>query len=169
MTIEETQLLNDLIKVGLPILGTLLGGVIGAASTFLVTKLNHSNERIREITQKRLELVLQVANDVTEFEHLISTYITAISNHLQGLAPIDLDDARRAIISRNQPLRRARMNLKLLNLTAAEEHLEEYVELTREVIAKGPNLKAARASELAKIITKGPMKFYSSLASELPN
>ncbi|MBF4992159.1 hypothetical protein [Methylophilus sp. QUAN] len=168
MTLEETQLFNDLIKVGLPIMGTLLGGLIGATSTFMITKLNHSNERIREITQKRLDLVLQIANDVTEFEHLISTYATAISNHLQGLASIDMEDARKAVINRNQPLRRARMNLKLLNLKEAENYLEEYVELTREVISKGPNLKVSRASELTKTITKGPIQFYSSLASEFP-
>ena len=60
------------------------------------------------------------------------------------------------------------MTLKILGLKEAEAHLEEYVELTREVISKGPYLEMPRVSELAKIITKGPVKFYSALASEFP-
>lgn len=169
MTNEEVQLLNDLVKVGVPVMGTVLGGVLGAVSTYFVTRLNHSNDRDKETTKKRLELVLQAANDVAEFEHLIGTYVTAISNHVQGLkGAIDMEEARQAIVTRNQPLRRARMTLKILGLKDAEAHLEEYVELTREVIAKGPYLKMPRVSDLAKIITKGPVQFYSALASEFP-
>jgi hypothetical protein len=169
MTNEEVQLLNDLVKVGVPVIGTVLGGVLGAVSTYFVTRLNHSNDRDKETTKKRLELVLQAANDVAEFEHLIGTYATAVSNHVQGLeGAIDMEEARQAILTRNQPLRRARMTLKILGLKDAEAHLEEYVELTREVITKGPYLKMPRVSELAKTITRGPVQFYSALASEFP-
>lgn len=169
MTNEEIQLLNDLVKVGFPVVGTILGGVVGAASTYLIARLNHSNDRAKETARKRLDLVLQAANDVAEFEHLIGTYATAVSNHVQRLkGSIDMEEARQAIINRNQPLRRARMTLKILGLKEAEVHLEEYVELTREVISKGPHLEMPRASELAKIITKGPVKFYSALAYEFP-
>jgi uncharacterized protein (DUF4213/DUF364 family) len=170
MTNEELQVLNDVVKVGFPVVGTLLGGVLGGVSTYFVTKLNHKNERTKEITKKRLDLVLQAANDVAEFEHLIGTYATAISNHVQELeGAIDMEAARHALINRNQPLRRARMTLKLLWLRAAEEELEAYVEVTREIVAKGPNLKMPRVSELAKIVTRGPVKFYAALASEFPS
>lgn len=169
MTNEEAQLLNDLVKVGVPVMGTVLGGVLGAVTTYFVTRLNHSNDRYKETTKKRLELVLQAANDVAEFEHLIGLYATAISNHVQGLeGSIDLEEARQAVVNRNQPLRRARMTLKILGIKDAEAHLEEYVELTREVLMKGPYLKMPRVSELAKIITRGPVQFYSALASEFP-
>jgi len=169
MTNEEVQLLNDLVKVGLPIVGTILGGALGAVSTYFITKLNHINDRDKETTKKRLELVLQTANDVAEFEHLIGTYAFAVSNHVQGFeVSTSMEEARQAIVNRNQPLRRARMTLKILGLKDAEEHLEEYVELTREVISKGPNLKMPRVSELAKAITRGPVKFYSALACEFP-
>jgi gas vesicle protein len=168
MTHEEIQLLSDAIKLGFPVLGTLLGGIIGALTTFLITRANHKNDRAKEELKKRYELILQAANDITEFEHLIGTYATAISNHVQGLkGAIDMESARHEIVNRNQPLRRARMVLKLLNLKEAETHLESYIETTREVISKGPNLKPERASELAKIITRGPVQFYESLAPEL--
>lgn len=168
MTSEEIQLYSDIVKVGFPVAGTLLGGVVGALSTFFIAKLNHKNEDRKEILNKRHELVLQAANDITEFEHLIGIYATAISNHVQGLeGAIDMEAARHEIVNRNQPLRRARMTIKVLGLTNSEELLEEYIEVTREVIAKGPNLNAERISELSKIITKGPVKFYESLSSEL--
>jgi len=78
-----------------------------------------------------------------------------------------MDTARQAIVNNNQSLRRARMTLKILGLSDAEKHLEEYIEVTREVISYGPNIKPERISDIAKIITKGPVKFYESLAPEL--
>jgi gas vesicle protein len=168
MTNEEIQLYNDIVKVGFPVLGAFLGGLIGALSTFIITKLNHGNENRKEAIKKRHELVLQAATNITEFEHLIGTYATAVSNHIRKLdGSIDMDAAKRALVNNNQSLRKARMTLKVLGLTKSEELLEEYIEYTREVIAYGPNLKAERISELAKIITKGPVKFYESLAPEL--
>ena len=169
MTDQEVQLLSDTVKVGFPILGTIFGAVLGAVSTYFVTRLNYSNDQRRAVAQKRLELVLEAANDVTEFEHLAGTYACAVSNHVQGLTDkIDMDEAFRALASKNQSVRRARMHLKLLGLKQAEAHLEEYIELTREVIAKGPHSKMPRISELAKIIAKGPVKFYESLSTEFP-
>lgn len=169
MTEPELQLLSDLVKVGIPVAGTILGGLAGAASTLFVTRLNHTATRSGEATKKRLELVLQAANDVAEFEHLIGTYATAVSNHVQGLAgAIDMEEARRAVVNNNQPLRKARMTLKILSLEEAGTHLEEYIALTREVIGKGPYLKMPRVSELAKIIVRGPIKFYAALANEFP-
>ncbi len=168
MTNEEIQLFSDIVKVGFPVVGTLLGGAIGALSTFFVTQLNHKNENRKESLKKRHELIMQAANDITEFEHLIGIYATAISNHVQKLdGAIDMEAARHAVLNKNQPLRRARMILKLLQLKEAEMHLEAYLEMTREVVSMGPNLKPQRASELAKIITKGPIQFYESLAPEL--
>lgn len=168
MTSQEIQLLSDTVKVGFPILGTLLGGVIGALSTYFITRLNHTNENHKEALRKRHELILKAANEIAEFENLIGTYAFAISTHVQGLGgKIDIEEARQNLIKQNQPLRRARMILKLLDLKEAEKHLEEYLEYTREVIAYGPNLKPERASQLAKIVTRGPVSFYESLAPEL--
>jgi len=114
MTNEEIQLFSDIVKVGFPVMGTLLGGVIGATSTYFITKLNHKKESNKEAMQKRYELVLQAANDIAEFEHLIGTYATAVSNHVQKLeGAIDMEDARYKLLNNNQPLRRARMTLKL--------------------------------------------------------
>jgi gas vesicle protein len=168
MTEQEIQLYTDIVKVGFPVVGTILGGVIGALSTYLITKLNHSNEDRKEAIKRRHELVLSAAKDVTEFEHLIGTYATAVSNHVRKLeGAIDMESARLAIVNNNQALRRARMTLKILGLIESEKHLEEYIEVTREVIAYGPNIKPERISVLAKTITKGPVKFYESLAPEL--
>ncbi|MCS6160378.1 hypothetical protein [Shewanella baltica] len=168
MTQEEIQLYSDIVKVGFPIVGTVLGGVIGALSTYFITKLNHSNDDRKESLRRRQELVLEAAKDITEFEHLIGTYTTAVSNHVRQLdGAIDMEAARQAIVNNNQSLRRARMTLKILALTEAEKHLEDYIVVTREVIAYGPKIKPERIAEIAKVITKGPIKFYEALAPEL--
>lgn len=168
MTQEEIQLYSDIVKVGFPIVGTVLGGVIGALSTYFITKLNHSNDDRKESLRRRQELVLEAAKDITEFEHLIGTYTTAVSNHVRQLdGAIDMEVARQAIVNNNQSLRRARMTLKILALTEAEKHLEDYIVVTREVVAYGPKIKPERIAEIAKVITKGPIKFYEALAPEL--
>lgn len=56
MTQEEIQLYTDIVKVGFPIMGTVLGGVIGALSTYFITKLNHSNEDRKDAMRRRQEL-----------------------------------------------------------------------------------------------------------------
>lgn len=165
----EIQLLNDLVKVGVPVLGAILGGVVGATSTYLVTKLNHSNERNKVVLQRRLDLVLQTANDVAEFEHLASMYAVAVNNKIRGLqSSVDIEDARYALVNKNQPLRRARMTLKVLGLIEAESLLEEYTQVTRELFSIGLNNSASRAAELTDVIGKGPIRFYLSLSTEFP-
>jgi gas vesicle protein len=167
MAPEKIQLYNDIVKVGFPVIGTVLGGLIGALSTLLITKINHSNESHKESIKRRHDLILEAAKDITEFEHLIGTYASAVSNHVRNLdGGIDMALARQAVVNNNQALRRARMTLKILGLSDAEKNLEEYIEVTREVIALGPKIQPERIAVIAKIITKGPVRFYESLASE---
>ena len=168
MASEEIQLYNDIVKIGFPVLGTVLGGVIGAFSTYFITKLNHGNENKKEAIKKRHELILQTANDVTEFEHLIGVYVRALSKYIKNHEDsTDFEAAEQLFINRHQPLRRARMTLKVLGLSASESLLEEYIEITREILAKGKNLTTEKLTELAKTTSRGPIKFYESLASEL--
>ena len=166
MTNEEVQLLSDAIKIGFPVLGTIAGTIFGGVSTYLVTKLGYRNENIKDMTRRRFELLMQTANDIAEFEYFVGTFATALSNKIQELeGGTDFEEARDALV--HKPLRRARMSLKLLGLKDAEVHLEEYLKLTREVVACGTDLEQERASELAKIIVRGPIKFYECLSKEI--
>ena len=168
MTNEEVQLLSDAIKIGFPVLGTIAGTIFGGVSTYLVTKLGYRNENIKDMTRRRFELLMQTANDIAEFEYFVGTFATALSNKIQELeGGADFEEARDALVHKNMPLRRARMSLKLLGLKDAEVHLEEYLKLTREVVACGTDLEQERASELAKIIVRGPVKFYECLSKEI--
>lgn len=165
---EEIQLLTDAVKIGFPVIGTIVGTLIGGVSTYFITRINHRHDASKELVKRRFELLIQTANDVTEFENLVGRYVTEVSNKIQGLAgALDFEEARKDIYTKNQPLRRARMSLKVLGLKEAEANLEKYVEVTREVIRYGPNLSKERASELAKQIVIGPREFYESLAKEI--
>jgi hypothetical protein len=164
----EIQLLADAVKIGIPVFGTIAGTLIGGISTYWVTKLSHSQDDKKELSKRRFELLMQTANDVTEFEQVIGTYASAVSNKVQELkGGIDFEEARLNILTKHHPLRRARMSLKVLGLKEAELNLEKYLELTREVIRIGPNLAKDRAKELAKLIAVGPVDFYESLAKEV--
>lgn len=168
MTSEEIQLLADAVKIGVPVVGTIAGTLIGGISTYLITRLTHRHDVSKELAKRRFELLIQTANDVTEFENLVGGYATEVSNKVQGFAGVlNFEKARENIFTKHQSLRRARMSLKVLGLKEAEENLEKYVELTREVIRHGTNLSKERASELSKKIVIGPTEFYESLAKEI--
>jgi hypothetical protein len=111
---------------------------------------------------------MQVANDVTEFEHLVGSYTTAVSNKVQGLkSALDYEATKANILNNNQPIRRARMTLKVLGLTEAEAKLEQYIRLTREILRQDTSLTKERISELGKVIVIGPVEFYEALSKEI--
>jgi hypothetical protein len=70
-------------------------------------------------------------------------------------------------VDNNYSLRRERMSLKVLDLKDAERHLEEYVELTRELIKFDHNLDKAKGLKRSKLIVVGSVKFDDSLAKEV--
>ncbi|WP_288831061.1 hypothetical protein [uncultured Paraburkholderia sp.] len=110
MTPQEIQLLSDAVKIGFPVIGTITGAAIGGASTYFLTKTNHRHESRKELTKRRFDLLMQTANDVIEFEHVMGIYATAISNKIQGFKlAVDLSEAQTNAHNKSQPLRRARM------------------------------------------------------------
>ncbi|OEE91010.1 hypothetical protein [Vibrio crassostreae] len=165
MTNEEIQLYNDIVKSGFPVLGTLCGGLVGAASTYLLTKLNNDNDEKKDAQKLRNDLLMKTANDVAEFEHLMAIYTTTLANYLRE--QVDDGSLKTAYLNSfnsNLTLRKARMNLHILGMEASLELLEGYVEATREVLAYGKRLDIKRAIELNQKISKGPILFYQSLS-----
>lgn len=168
MTPQEIQLLSDTVKIGFPVVGTIAGALIGGISTYILTKLGHKHDRKKELTKRRFDLLMQTANDVTEFELAIGNYSAAVGNKIQGIkSAIDYDEAKTNVHNKNQPIRRARMSLKILGLVDAERELDGYLDSTREIMRFNINLSKDRASELNKIISAGPISFYAALAKEI--
>jgi len=168
MTPQEIQLLSDSVKIGFPVLGTIVGASIGAISTYFLTKINHRYEYKKELSKRRFDLIIQTATDVTEFEHILGIYATTVSNKIQGFKlAVDFDEAKLNAYSKNQSIRRARMTLKILGLTEAEQKLEKYLILTREMMRFNVNLSKERATELARQISTGPAEFYAALSEEI--
>lgn len=166
---ETVQLINDAIKIGFPVLGTVFGAILGALSTYFLTKLNHKKQVEKEQREWRLNLLMQIASDVTEFEHEAGLYIASVSNELRGVkGPTERhEEFRKSLSNQSKLLRKARANLKLLGLSRENRILEEYVSLVREAHSKGVNLKVERASELAELISPGPVVFYEALSEHI--
>jgi hypothetical protein len=168
MNPQEAELLSDGMKIGFPIIGALGGAFVGSLSAYFLAKGSQKHDVTKELSKRRFELLMEIARDVAEFEHLLGSYAVEVSNKVQGLkGALDFDEARTNVYTKNQPLRRARMNLKILGLSEAEAHLEAYVELTREAIRFNVTLSKKRASELAALIVVGPVKFYEALGKEI--
>jgi uncharacterized membrane-anchored protein len=66
-----TALLADAVKIGFPVLGTIFGAIVGAASTYFVSKLNHNHDAGKDVARRRCELLMQSATDITEFENRV--------------------------------------------------------------------------------------------------
>lgn len=165
---QELQLLTDAVKIGFPVIGTVAGALIGGVTTYLLTRLGHKHDSRKELAKRRYELLMQTANDVTEFEHVVGTYATIVSNKVQGFkGALDFEEVKASVYNKNQPIRRARMALKVLGLAEAESQLEKYLDLTREMVRFGSNLPKERASELTKLIVRGPVEFYDALAKAM--
>jgi len=166
---ETVQLLSDTVKIGFPVLGTILGAIIGALSTYFLTKLNYNKQAEKEKREWRLDLIMQIASDVTEFEHVAGLYIASLCNKLRGVESVtaSYDDCKLHLANQSKMLRKARANLKLIGLLHEDSLLEQYVSLVRESNSKGANLKPERARELADIISPGPVKFYEALSSHI--
>ena len=168
MTQDEYMLISDAIKIGFPILGTMFGAIVGAISAYFVTTRGYKHDLNKLAEQRRHELITETCQGVAEFEHLIATYSLAVTNHVRKLPnEIDMESARQGVIAHNKSMRLARANLKILGLKEAEKHLEEYLEVAREVMRKALYLDPDRAVELNKIITRGPVKFYEALSGQI--
>ena len=168
-TQETAQLLNDAIKIGFPVIGTVFGGIIGALSTYFLSKLNHNNQIEKDKREWRLNLLMQIASDVTDFEHVAGQYVASLSNELRGVeaATLNYAECKQALSDQSKLLRKARANLKLIGLSHENELLEEYVSLVRESHSKAMNLNPERASELARLISPGPVMFYEALSEHI--
>ncbi|MFM0000192.1 hypothetical protein PQR57_04090 [Paraburkholderia dipogonis] len=168
MTPQEIQLLSDSVKIGIPVIGTIAGAAVGAISTYFLTRITHRHEHKEEFSKRKFDLIMQTATDVTEFEHIMGVYTTAVSNKIQGFKlSVDFDEAKSNAHNKSQSIRRARMALKILGLTEAEQELEKYIVLTREVMRFSVNLSKERATELTRQIGVGPSGFYVALSKEI--
>ncbi|MEW6163485.1 MAG: hypothetical protein AB1642_00340 [Pseudomonadota bacterium] len=167
---ETVQLLSDAVKIGFPVLGTVLGAVIGALSTYFLTKQSHKNQVEKDLREWRLNLITQIASDVTEFEHVAGLYIASLANKQRGIEAgnSSYEECRQQVSNQSKALRKARANLKMIGLLHEDRLLEEYVALVRESHGKGTNLKRERATELVELISPGPIKFYEALSSHIP-
>lgn len=166
MSPEEAQLYTDMVKIGLPVLGTVLAGAVAAWSSVWVTRMRTNYERAKEARERQSQLLHQIATDVAEFEHIAGVHAMTLGNEIRGLDnPIRSSaETQRELETGNKPIRDARANLKLLGLKDEEESLEEYVENVRELLRHGHKLSEQRAKELAEIIPRGPEEFYQSLS-----
>lgn len=164
---NTVQLYSDLVKIGIPVAGTILAAIIGGVSIFFATKLTHKNEFAKENRKIRNDLITKIARDISEYENLAGIYATALSNKVRG-APchLNLEECRAELEKQSIGIRHARVNLKLLGLSEAETFLEEYLDIIRNFYAQGEKIDPDIARDISKIIRDGPNKVYDLLSKE---
>ena len=74
MTTLELEVLQDFVKIGLPIIGTILGATIGAIATYKVTKLSHEKELGKEILVRRMNLIEEIGEEFAKFTDVVAKH-----------------------------------------------------------------------------------------------
>ena len=167
MTQEEIQLYTDIVKSGFPVLGTLFGSVIGAASTYFLTKLNNKNNNKQETQRARNELLMKTANNVADFEHLMTTYTTTlIALSRKKVCINEWSVAERNLNNGYKSLRKAKMALNILGMKKSLALLESYLSFTEEILVFGMEISSESGDELAQKMSNELASFYQSLSIE---
>lgn len=66
----DIEIINDAIKIGVPVLGTVVGTIIGTLGTYLVTKLQYSRQLSLQFGERYMDSLESVANTFSELVDL---------------------------------------------------------------------------------------------------
>ncbi|MEN7343356.1 MAG: hypothetical protein AAAFM81_10455 [Pseudomonadota bacterium] len=151
---KEPDYIGDLIKIGLPIIGTLIGGVIGYLATRKAAELNHDTQiQIAAIShnaelekafyEKRLVRLERLVTHLDSFNQRTIAYCTDVKNWLVHKSEGNEDklyDLSRKIQSSQAafydsflPLLNAEAKLLILGHTGLQEQLRSFGEYAQEV------------------------------------
>ncbi len=138
MEISELQVIDTAIKIGLGSLITLVG-------TFLVTWLNHRNERKKESRKRFYDSLESVSSNIEEVTHVSLRYWALIIEWVRNNAQdMDLTEKRYEELERTKSelfdqfknLTVAESKLMLLGLTNISSQVRDYGEFLKELRRK---------------------------------
>lgn len=176
MPASYLDVVQDAIKIGFPVVGTVFGAMIGAIGTYFVTKLRHANEIEKDVLDRRMTLVEEIAEDFaliadvvgkhwaeSKLEHTcrIQNVPTPelVKNNLERIAQM-LHDA--------QPkLKRIESRLLVLGIDDAYETLLAYMKeverFRRDVAIDAPPLPQGGFDGYSESLGKHEIAFYKKL------
>lgn len=105
--------IGDLIKIGLPLLGTILGGIIGFVSASKAAALNRQAQIEVATTNQRTELRKElgarrairfedILSKLDHFSQCLSSYVTMVENGIEAKATGQLTEAEKKKIEKSQ-------------------------------------------------------------------
>lgn len=146
------EILGDLIKTGIPVLGTLLGGLLGylTASTSNATQLKKQN------LEYDLQLLKEAANHIHSFDSLFQRYLYKSMDFDESYSDVDYDadpnpDLIREmeyeiedlgvvsseLFEKNDDLLMAQSKLSLVGATNTIQELEKYAYVVEKYSEEG--------------------------------
>ncbi|MBF9000559.1 hypothetical protein [Vibrio nitrifigilis] len=138
MEVTELQVIDTAIKIGLGSLITLIG-------TFLVTWLNHRNERKKESRKRFYDSLESVSSNIEEVTHVSLCYwaliIEWVRNNKQGMGLTEkrseeLERTKSELFDQFKSLTVAESKLMLLGLTNISTQVRDYGEFLKDLRRK---------------------------------
>ena len=136
MTTLELEVLQDFVKIGLPIIGTILGATIGAIATYKVTKLSHEKELGKEILVRRMNLIEEIGEEFAKFTDVVAKHYAEselehsykIKNEaVPDLVNLNLETIAQMLHDTQPKLKRIESRLLILGLESAYQAILKYV------------------------------------------
>ncbi|MBI6187610.1 hypothetical protein JEP98_00340 [Providencia rettgeri] len=137
---ELYDLLDTAIKIG-------LGSVITIVGTLTVTKLNHKNDRLKDINKRAMDLIETISIDVEEATHVFLRYTALMTEWtknkskgfpegLTGDRAKELAKVKIDLFDQFKSLSASEGKLMLLSLPDVSEKLRVYGELVQDIRRK---------------------------------
>ncbi|MFN3770112.1 MAG: hypothetical protein ACK4TD_17215 [Ectopseudomonas guguanensis] len=177
MTVPTTaiEVIDTAIKIG-------LGGIIGFASTYVVTKLNHKHDSRKDITKRHYDALEQVAAHVEVFSHVALKYWALVAECVRvendgrewpKERSEQLDLAKAEYFSEAKNITVAESKLLLLGLESSSVKLRKYTDflktLRRQYYIGKAGLTEKEMDEAREELLQLRQEFFAELSSAYKN
>ncbi len=164
------EVIDTSIKIG-------LGGLIGFASTYVVTKLNHGHDAKKDVIKRRYDALEQVAAHIEEFSHVALKYwalvvecvrIENASKEWPKERAEQLELVKAEYFSEAKNITIAESKLLLLGLEPASVQLRKYTNflktLRRTYYVGKPGLTEEEMDSAREELLRLRQEFFSELS-----
>ncbi|GAB5479774.1 MAG: hypothetical protein Marn2KO_32410 [Marinobacter nauticus] len=163
----EIALENDLVKIGIPALATVLTAFAGSISAFLIARLKHRFEEKKEAKKAKLDAYREVIELVNSYSSALNKYF-ALKRSCKGNIPSDsklaLNESEIHFLNEQSKFALGLALLGLYGESEAQHALREYEDLTLDLLHSMNSVSDEEFDRKSAAIADARLAFIDSLS-----
>ena len=162
----ELEVLAELLKLLVPVVSVVLGGILGAGLSYLVSRKNFARETQRRDLEEYRRLLREIAIDFSEFEdsaHKLIAFHVDRKNNAKG-NPFTFDEVHADYVRARAKYRAAGATLRILGLPEVAAVLAECNEYSNRVFLKYESLHRSELNGCLLEFKTQAKNFYDALS-----